>query len=131
MEGRFTDALLDKSDVKNLADELERICIKYIFSNCDIRKIELTGKKIIFNLLDTFVPAVLYYDSDLDEPNKDENKRLRSLLSENYFNAYKKASDKKDRKEKLYLRLLLVTDNICGMTDSYAKSLYQELNGIS
>ena len=26
--------------------------------------------------------------------------------------------------------LLLVTDYICGMTDSYAKSLYQELNGI-
>ena len=27
-------------------------------------------------------------------------------------------------------RLLLVTDYICGMTDSYAKDLYQELNGI-
>ena len=32
--------------------------------------------------------------------------------------------------EKLYLRLLLVTDYICGMTDSYAKRLYQELNAI-
>ena len=29
--------------------------------------------------------------------------------------------------EKLYLRILLVTDYICGMTDSYAKRLYQEL----
>jgi len=28
------------------------------------------------------------------------------------------------------LRLLLVTDYICGMTDSYAKRLYQEMNGI-
>ena len=33
--------------------------------------------------------------------------------------------------EKLYLRLLLVTDFISGMTDSYAKRLYQELNGIA
>ena len=32
--------------------------------------------------------------------------------------------------EKLYLRLLLVTDYIWGMTDSYAKRLYQELNAI-
>ena len=30
----------------------------------------------------------------------------------------------------LYLRLLLVTDFISGMTDSYAKNLYQELTGI-
>ena len=35
-----------------------------------------------------------------------------------------------DEKEKLYLRLMLVTDYICGMTDSYAKRLYQELNAI-
>ena len=36
----------------------------------------------------------------------------------------------KDEAEKLYLRLLLVTDYICGMTDSYARDMYQELNGI-
>lgn len=32
--------------------------------------------------------------------------------------------------EKLYLRILLVTDYICGMTDSYAKRLYQELKAM-
>ena len=36
----------------------------------------------------------------------------------------------KSEKEKLYLRLMLVTDYVCGMTDSFAKDLYQELNGI-
>jgi dGTPase len=36
----------------------------------------------------------------------------------------------KSETEKLYLRILLVTDLVCGMTDSYAKSLYQELNGV-
>ena len=36
----------------------------------------------------------------------------------------------KSEAEKLYLRLLLVTDYICGMTDSYAKRLYQEMNAI-
>ena len=31
---------------------------------------------------------------------------------------------------KLYLRLLIVTDYISGMTDTYMKSAYQELVGI-
>ena len=37
----------------------------------------------------------------------------------------------KSEKEKLYLRLMLVTDYITGMTDTFAKDLYQELNGIN
>ena len=43
-----------------------------------------------------------------------------------------KASKDEDLKEayKLYLRLLKVVDFISGMTDSYAKKLYQQLNGI-
>ena len=39
-------------------------------------------------------------------------------------------SKNKSKEEKLYLRLLLVTDYICGMTDTFAKDLYQELKGI-
>ena len=36
----------------------------------------------------------------------------------------------KTEAEKLYLRILLVTDYICGMTDSYAMRLYQEMRGM-
>lgn len=32
--------------------------------------------------------------------------------------------------ERLYLKFLMVTDFISGMTDSYAKGLYRDLNGI-
>ena len=53
-----------------------------------------------------------------------------SIISENYKQVYKIFSEEKEDGERLYLRLLLVTDFICGMTDSYAKALYQELNGI-
>jgi dGTPase len=35
-----------------------------------------------------------------------------------------------DEAYRLYLRILLVTDFVCGMTDSYAKRTYQELIGI-
>ncbi|WP_088840834.1 deoxyguanosinetriphosphate triphosphohydrolase [Listeria sp. ILCC797] len=130
MSGHFESSLLEASKVSSLSSLLGEICCKYIFTNCDIQKVELAGKKIIFNLLDTLIPAVLYFDSPLKEDNKDEHKRLRTLLSQNYIDAYNKYKPDNDT-EKLYLRLLLVTDTICGMTDSYAKSLYQELNGIS
>ena len=36
----------------------------------------------------------------------------------------------RDEEERRYLRLLLVTDYICGMTDTFVKDMYQELNGI-
>ena len=56
--------------------------------------------------------------------------KLISLISDNYMAIYNIYSQGKSEQEKLYLRLLLVTDSICGMTDSYAKRLYQELSGI-
>lgn len=40
---------------------------------------------------------------------------------------YKAQSDGRDESEKLYLRILMVTDYISGMTDSYAKRLYNGL----
>ena len=67
---------------------------------------------------------------DTDEPMTDVQKKLVSLISDNYKAIYKIFSRGKTEEEKLYLRLLLVTDYICGMTDSYAKQLYQEFGGI-
>ena len=66
-------------------------------------------------------------------------KKMMSLVSDNYIAIYRQFAGRADKlqqslsskeAEKLYLRLLLVTDHVCGMTDSYAKRLYQELNGI-
>jgi dGTPase len=56
--------------------------------------------------------------------------KFMALISENYKGIYKFYAEGKDEAEKLYLRLLLVTDYICGMTDTFAKDLYQELKGI-
>lgn len=57
-------------------------------------------------------------------------KKLVSLISDNYKMIYSLCARDKDDEERLYLRLLLVTDYICGMTDTFAKDMYQELNGI-
>ena len=75
-----------------------------------------------------FVNAIIYYDTDKKLKTVDE--KLVSIISQDYKSIYHTFAKNKSEKEKLYLRLLLVTDYICGMTDSFAKNLYQELNGI-
>ncbi|MBR5157452.1 MAG: hypothetical protein IKW59_06770 [Clostridia bacterium] len=58
------------------------------------------------------------------------DKKIINIISENYKIDYEHA--KTDNEEyNLYLRFLMVTDYISGMTDSFAKNLYKELNGIN
>ena len=79
--------------------------------------------------MDSFVRAVIHYDED-DSALNSIDRRLVYFISSNYKDAYHYHARGKTDTEKLYLRLLLVTDFICGMTDSYAKRLYQELKAI-
>ena len=89
---------------------------------------EMTESTILTFLMDRFVKAAVKYDTDQKMDSIDC--RMIALISDNYKNAYHYHAVGKSEVEKLYLRLLLVTDYICGMTDSYAKRLYQEMNGI-
>ena len=83
---------------------------------------------IISVILEKFVTSIIYYDTT--EKVSSLHERMVALISKDYMRIYKKESEGKSEKEKLYLRLMLVTDYVCGMTDSFAKDLYQELNGI-
>ena len=82
-------------------------------------------RKIGYSLLDQFVPAAILYDSG--EPISFTQRRTMDTISAFYKSMYQQESQGKSDGEKLYLRLLLITDYISGMTDSYAKRLYQEL----
>ena len=53
-----------------------------------------------------------------------------TLIPENYKKAYDK-NKSNDKEHNLYLRLLLVADFISSMTDTQAKTLYQEITGIN
>ncbi len=128
MNGSFTKEIISVSYGNAIAYALSDISFKYVFQSKQIYKLEIAAGTIIEYLLDKFINAVIKYDTD--EKLSSLDKRLIALISDNYIQAYKIHSAEKDESEKLYLRLLLVTDFICGMTDSYAKRLYQELNGI-
>jgi len=128
MEGSYGKDIFSGTYAEGLMHLLGDMAYRRVFTTPAIYKMEVAESVILNFLMDKFVQAVLYYDTDTKMGEIE--KRLVSFISENYKSAYHKQAEGKDEAEKLYLRLLLVTDYICGMTDSYAKRLYQELKAI-
>ena len=128
MEGTYGKDIFCGTYGEGLMNLLGDMAYRRVFTTPSIYKMEVAESVIMDFLMDKFVKAVLYYDTDVKL--NDIDKRVVSFISENYKSAYHKQAEGKDENEKLYLRLLLVTDYICGMTDSYAKRLYQEMNAI-
>lgn len=128
MEGTYKYDIFHGTYAEDLMHLLGDLAYREVFVTPDIYKMEVAESVILDFLMAKLVNAVIYYDTDMKLSEID--KRMLSFVSENYKSAYHYQAEGKSEEEKLYLRLLLVTDYICGMTDSYAKRLYQELNGI-
>ena len=128
MKGTYQKELLYGGYGATVANVLGDIAYRYAFISEPIYKLEIAAESMMYFLLERFVGAAIVYDTG--EYMTEVQHKLMSLISDNYKAIYKIYSQGKSEQEKLYLRLLLVTDSICGMTDSYAKRLYQELSGI-
>ncbi len=128
MAGTYKNDLFWDTEVQQVMEVLGQLAYKKVFSSEEIYRLEMKESIILNYLMELFIHAILKHDTD--QMNAME-KRVFSLISENYINTYRIQSKGKSEVEKLYLRLLLVTDYICGMTDSYALRLYQEIKGIS
>lgn len=129
MDGSCRYDILSRTDGEWVRNALGDIAYRYAFTSRPILQMEVAAGNILNFLLDRFVPAVLYYDTEV--PLQIMEKKLISLISDNYRQIYHLyARNAASSGERLYLRLLLATDFISGMTDSYARDLYQRLNGI-
>lgn len=130
MEGTYNKELIAETFHGPSMKILKRVMKKYVYIDPEIVKLELSAQKIISVLLSDFIYAVIYYDEKGEEDKQTQkNKKLCGLIPENLREDYSHAKTDDDAGN-LYLRFLMVTDYISGMTDSYAKNLYQELNGI-
>ena len=129
MQGKYPSDLFCGTFAEELMELLGDIAMRRVFSTRQIYLMELVEAGILDYLMDCFVRAVIHYDVD-DSALNSIDRRLVYFISSNYKDAYHYHARGKNESEKLYLRLLLVTDFICGMTDSYAKRLYQELKAI-
>lgn len=130
MSGTCEAELINLSSVATLAKNLrsiERDKIHY----CDsIVANKTRAFRIIQKLLEAYVPAVLNYEDS--DSGKDSSQHILYLsLSENYRYVCEQANkETRDETLQLYNRLLLVTDQISGMTDSKAMSIYQMISAI-
>ena len=129
MDGTWTHDLFYGTPGDELAHVLGETAYRLVFSSRAIYKMEQTESVMINFLLDHFVRAVIELDP-AEGPEREILLKKVPFISDNYVRAYLFWSEGRSESEKLYLRIMLVTDYMCGMTDSYAKRLYQEFNGI-
>ena len=130
MNGTFEKELLAVCTEANVIAGLKKFAFDRVYQTRSIIKLELMGNEIISFLLDRFVDALLPFDSEKEQSEIQE--KYCRLLSSNYIeNYYEEVRDITQDKEKVYYRLLLAADFIAGMTDTYAKTLYQEIKGIA
>lgn len=126
--GAHGEDLFSGTDGEYMMEALGDIAFRYAFQTKQILKLEIAAQSIFDFLLDKFIDAAIYFDTK--RKLTDVQQKMMALVSDNYIAIYRHFAAGAKEAEKLYLRLLLVTDHICGMTDSYAKRLYQELKGI-
>jgi len=128
MNGEFQRELMQGTFHEKSMKIFKNAMVEFVYEQPEIVKLELSAKKIISTLLDDFIYAVIYMDETEEKyKNHQFQKKLCSLIPDNLKADYEKAKTN-DEGYNLYLRMLMITDFISGMTDSYAKNLYQELN---
>lgn len=135
MDGNFSKELLSVSSANELVNIIRRgVEQKYIYYSRNITKTKLQSYQIIDTLLNRFVPSV--FNGKNAGSSDDKDSLTYSLISNNYrYVCEKKCKEKEyNDPENIYYRLLLVTDFIAGMTDTYAMDMYHLLtatNGIN
>ncbi|WNR45101.1 deoxyguanosinetriphosphate triphosphohydrolase [Paenibacillus roseipurpureus] len=132
IRGEYDKELINESSAADIKKKLDEIAIKYCYPSNEVITLELVGDSVIRGLLDMFVPAIIKVDKE-NSAKKKENK-LYHLISENF--RYIQKLDEKGEPNKsiqdmsLYDKLMLITDFISGMTDTYAVDLFQRLSGV-
>ncbi|WP_280207420.1 dGTP triphosphohydrolase [Brevibacillus sp. AY1] len=127
LNGDFDQEIIDVSEAAKVREAFKELA-NIIFDSKDIVAREYAGGKVIQGLLNMFVSAVV---SENIEDSKTEEGKLYLLISDNYRDIIEKYPfELEDTIPSIYDKLLLVTDFICGMTDSYALEMYQRLTGI-
>ena len=129
MKGEYKYDLFHGTYCERLMQLLGDLAYREVFTSEPIYRMEVTEAVMLNDLMDIFMTAIIKYDDPTQKLNS-MDLRIVSFISNNYKRAYHCQAEGKSEEEKLYLRILLVTDYVCGMTDSYAMRLYQEMRGM-
>jgi len=132
MAGDDHHELIADSSAKDVIETCKLIGRRYIYQADETLRLEIMGRKIIHDLMDLFWEGVSAFEHPFTSP-KARDKFARSfdgkiynLLSSNYRTVYEDAL-KQNHLPNRYHQFQLVTDYVCGMTDSFACRLHGQL----
>ena len=127
MSGDYHRELLYDSAAGPLASACKKLGSDVVYVSGETLKLELMGRRVINDLLTCFWEAARVY-----APSKKLDgfpAKAYQLISTNYRQIFEKniAEARKLSIPEDYFRMQLITDQVSGMTDSYACSLHREL----
>ncbi len=137
MAGRYHGELFEDSSAVLLIKSCKKVGERHVYSAKQNLKLEIMGRRIIHDLMDVFWEGVSMSENGGRFPGK-----IYSLISENYrtvFDYSQKPTKvlpeyddvlKMTRNKQLpknYSCIQLMTDYICGMTDTFASTLHKRL----
>jgi dGTPase len=135
MKGTYNGkTLLEKTKNAYIIEEfLGKLLKTFCFKNKEVLSLELVGDSVIYDLLTIFVNSILSIE-DYEKDHKCREGKLFRMISDNFIFVHLLNEDGKKTKTmqelSAYDKLLLITDFISGMTDSYAVDLHQKLKGV-
>jgi len=130
MSGEYQHSLIKQSSTAALIKACKTIGSEVVYKCSEVLKTELTGRRVIEDLLSIFWEAVKPA-SPSDESAFAQKALL--LMSDNYRSVFKDALEGIDWAAPVapqldtYYRLQLICDYIGGMTDSFATNLHRKL----
>ncbi len=131
MNGSFKYDLFHGTFHENTIKILKGAMKEFVFDDTEILKLELSAKKIIEALLNDFIYAVRYWGEDNSDMHMSKSdKKYINIIPRSLRDEYVKTKKNESESERLYNKFMMIIDFISGMTDSYAKNIYQELYGI-
>ena len=119
MDGAWDGELLYKSRKGEFFAKIKDFSIKNIYSAKETVRLEILGYNVLHDLLNLFSRA------EKDPKPKTFERKMYDMMSKNYRAVYEKALV--DGLPPAYCKALLLTDYICGMTDTFAVRLRRDL----
>lgn len=122
MAGDYDFEVLYKSDAAGLYKTLKKeVGRKRVYNAKENLRLELLGRRVIQDLLNLFWEAVP------SAKTKAFPEKIYNLLSQNYRTVFDRPNPHEQTLPIEYRMAQLITDYICGMTDSFALNLHREL----
>lgn len=125
--GHLDKSLVELCSFSQEYKEIKNRVGESAYLNSRVVQVELVGYKVISGLLDMFVGAVL-------TPHISQPRKYIALMPSAYIGPVNMDLDSKLRALECvdnYKRVLMATDFVSGMTDTFAVDMFQTLSGIS